>query len=185
MDLASLTLRHRPQRYRIEGGPIYTEAQLFNKRQGEIDVEKTLAKSTFSIKPEELVELAKSTLARSEGIPCTWHHPLSYGSHIHGHVVTKAGTPLFSFLGGQIPVVCSHLQGEKNELFNVQAVPTRNPPPPPPPCSNLGTEDSSVLADDFLFCPPVVAPLGKEDFLRIFGSFKLPDAMSDIRENAW
>eukprot|EP00285_Hemiselmis_virescens_P004328 CAMPEP_0173415088 /NCGR_PEP_ID=MMETSP1356-20130122/84674_1 /TAXON_ID=77927 ORGANISM="Hemiselmis virescens, Strain PCC157" /NCGR_SAMPLE_ID=MMETSP1356 /ASSEMBLY_ACC=CAM_ASM_000847 /LENGTH=325 /DNA_ID=CAMNT_0014377313 /DNA_START=27 /DNA_END=1004 /DNA_ORIENTATION=+ len=105
---------NRPQRFQIEGGPVYTSAELFNKRKGEIDVEKTLAKSNFSIKPDDLVILAKQTLA-----------------------------------------------------------------------SNLGVEDSSVLADDFLFCPPVVAPLGKDEFIRIFGSFKLPDAMSDIRENAW
>jgi len=51
--------------------------------------------------------------------------------------------------------------------------------------SGFGSKDGTLIADDFLFCPPVVMPLNKDDFLRIFGSFKLTDALPDLCENAW
>ena len=69
----------------------------------------------------------------------------------------------------------------------------------------FGTLDQDVLAHDFRFVAPVVGPLvgllsaasraktlsqsvcrqGKEEFLRIFGSFKLEDALPDLQENHW
>jgi len=49
----------------------------------------------------------------------------------------------------------------------------------------FGTLDHNVLADDFRFVAPVVGPLGKDEFIRIFGSFKLEDALPDLQENHW
>lgn len=47
------------------------------------------------------------------------------------------------------------------------------------------TRTTDVLAHDFRFVAPVVGPLGKEEFIRIFGSFKLEDALPDMQENHW
>lgn len=49
----------------------------------------------------------------------------------------------------------------------------------------FGTLDHDVLADDFRFVAPVVGPLGKQEFIRVFGSFKLEDALPDLQENHW
>jgi len=47
------------------------------------------------------------------------------------------------------------------------------------------THTTDVLAHDFRFVAPVVGPLGKDEFIRIFGSFKLEDALPDLQENHW
>lgn len=45
--------------------------------------------------------------------------------------------------------------------------------------------DASILADDFQFVAPIVGPLGKAEFINAFGSFKLQDALPDLRDNSW
>mmetsp|Transcript_26246 Transcript_26246/g.62150 ORF Transcript_26246/g.62150 Transcript_26246/m.62150 type:complete len:314 (-) Transcript_26246:359-1300(-) len=51
--------------------------------------------------------------------------------------------------------------------------------------SDFGCKDPSVLAPDFRFVAPVVGPLGKEEFTAAFASFKVRDALPDVRENSW
>merc|ERR1712048_1436690 len=54
--------------------------------------------------------------------------------------------------------------------------------------SEFGTKegsDASCLTEDFQFVAPIVGPLTKSEFLRAFGSFKLKDAMPDMKDNAW
>merc|ERR1719506_1580295 len=54
--------------------------------------------------------------------------------------------------------------------------------------SEFGTKpgaDASCLAEDFQFVAPIVGPLSKEEFMRAFGSFKLKDAIPDIKDNSW
>jgi len=48
-----------------------------------------------------------------------------------------------------------------------------------------GCNPSQYLAKDFQFVAPIVGPLSKDEFLRAFGSFKLKDAVPDIKDNAW
>lgn len=43
----------------------------------------------------------------------------------------------------------------------------------------------SVLADDFQFVAPIVGPLEKSEFMAAFGSFKVKDAISDLKDNSW
>lgn len=45
--------------------------------------------------------------------------------------------------------------------------------------------DSSCLADDFQFVAPIVGPLGKAEFLQAFGSFKVKEALPDLKDNSW
>mmetsp|Transcript_63511 Transcript_63511/g.143369 ORF Transcript_63511/g.143369 Transcript_63511/m.143369 type:complete len:288 (+) Transcript_63511:93-956(+) len=45
--------------------------------------------------------------------------------------------------------------------------------------------DTSVLADDFQFVAPIVGPLGKAEFLNAFGSFKVKEALPDLKDNSW
>lgn len=47
-----------------------------------------------------------------------------------------------------------------------------------------GSSDS-VLADDFQFVAPIVGPLEKSEFMAAFGSFKVKDAISDLKDNSW
>ena len=49
--------------------------------------------------------------------------------------------------------------------------------------TNTGADDPSRLAEDFKFNAPVVGPLGKEEFIEAFGSFKLHEAFPDSRAN--
>mmetsp|Transcript_77902 Transcript_77902/g.137992 ORF Transcript_77902/g.137992 Transcript_77902/m.137992 type:complete len:295 (+) Transcript_77902:71-955(+) len=54
--------------------------------------------------------------------------------------------------------------------------------------SEFGTAkdaDDSCLADDFQFVAPIIGPLSKAEFLRAFGSFKLKDAVPDLKDNSW
>jgi hypothetical protein len=54
--------------------------------------------------------------------------------------------------------------------------------------SEFGTAegaDGSCLAEDFQFVAPIVGPLSKSEFLRAFGSFKLKDAVPDMKDNSW
>lgn len=54
--------------------------------------------------------------------------------------------------------------------------------------SEFGTKegcDASCLAEDFQFVAPIVGPLSKDEFMRAFGSFKLKDAIPDIKDNSW
>lgn len=63
-SITSLPNTRPPQpRYGIEGKPVYTDAKLFNQRQGEIDTEATLKQSTFPVPPAELIQAAKDLLA--------------------------------------------------------------------------------------------------------------------------
>jgi len=96
--------------------PVYLPSQT-SAAYGELDVEATLLKSKFSIKPETLVAKAKEVLASEFG-------------------------------------------------------------------SAEGC-DGSCLAEDFQFVAPIVGPLSKAEFLRAFGSFKLKDAVPDLKDNSW
>jgi len=54
--------------------------------------------------------------------------------------------------------------------------------------SEFGTApgcDASCLADDFQFVAPIIGPLTKGEFIRAFGSFKLKDAIPDLKDNSW
>lgn len=54
--------------------------------------------------------------------------------------------------------------------------------------SEFGTAkdaDDSCLAEDFQFVAPIVGPLSKAEFLRAFGSFKLKEAVPDLKDNSW
>jgi len=54
--------------------------------------------------------------------------------------------------------------------------------------SEFGTaqgNDGSCLADDFQFVAPIVGPLSKKEFIRVFGSFKLREAIPDLAYNSW
>lgn len=98
------------QRYSTD--PVYESGA-----HGGLDVQATLARSTFPIKPETLIEAAKSVLASEFG--------------------TAEGS------------------------------------------------DGSCLSEDFQFVAPIVGPLSKGEFMRAFGSFKLKEAMPDIKDNSW
>mmetsp|Transcript_52668 Transcript_52668/g.113814 ORF Transcript_52668/g.113814 Transcript_52668/m.113814 type:complete len:291 (-) Transcript_52668:38-910(-) len=54
--------------------------------------------------------------------------------------------------------------------------------------SEFGTAegcDRSCLAEDFQFVAPIVGPLSKSEFLRAFGSFKIKEAIPDLKDNSW
>merc|ERR1712217_940812 len=53
--------------------------------------------------------------------------------------------------------------------------------------SEYGTAEgcNSLLSDDFQFVGPIVGPLDKTEFINAFGSFKLKDAVPDIKDNSW
>jgi hypothetical protein len=94
--------------------PVYKESGM---NWGELDVDATMSKSAFPLKPEKLLEKAKEVLGCEFG--------------------TAPGA------------------------------------------------DHSVLADDFQFVAPIVGPLDKDEFMGAFGSFKVKDAISDIKDNSW
>jgi len=103
---------HKP---RCSTGPVYVPMN--QSSFGELDVEATLSKSTFPIKPNDLVCKAKEVLASDFGTA--------------------------------------------------------------PGC------DGSCLAEDFQFVAPIIGPLSKAEFVRAFGSFKLKDAIPDLKDNSW
>eukprot|EP00928_Gymnodinium_smaydae_P048472 TRINITY_DN32403_c0_g1_i1.p1 TRINITY_DN32403_c0_g1~~TRINITY_DN32403_c0_g1_i1.p1 ORF type:complete len:288 (+),score=70.82 TRINITY_DN32403_c0_g1_i1:101-964(+) len=45
--------------------------------------------------------------------------------------------------------------------------------------------DASCLADDFQFVAPIVGPLSKAEFIQAFGSFKVKEALPDLKDNSW
>jgi len=45
--------------------------------------------------------------------------------------------------------------------------------------------DTSILAEDFQFVAPIIGPLGKQEFLNAFGSFKVKEALPDLKDNSW
>lgn len=45
--------------------------------------------------------------------------------------------------------------------------------------------DGSCLAEDFQFVAPIVGPLTKAEFIRAFGSFKVKEAIPDLKDNSW
>lgn len=47
----------------------------------------------------------------------------------------------------------------------------------------VGTEDPSVLADNFEFCAPVVGPLSKEEYIGALKNFDLLGAFPDMNAN--
>lgn len=54
--------------------------------------------------------------------------------------------------------------------------------------SEFGTKagcDDSCLAEDFQFVAPIIGPLSKTEFVRVFASFKVKDAIPDIKDNSW
>jgi len=54
--------------------------------------------------------------------------------------------------------------------------------------SEFGTANGSdgfCLADDFQFVAPIVGPLSKTEFTRAFGSFKVKEAIPDLKDNSW
>lgn len=54
--------------------------------------------------------------------------------------------------------------------------------------SEFGTAqgcDGSCLSEDFQFVAPIVGPLSKAEFLRAFGSFKVKEAIPDLKDNSW
>lgn len=101
------------QRFATE--PVYKEGA--KDELGELDVQATLAKSTFPIKPEALEAKAREVLKSQFG--------------------TAEGS------------------------------------------------DASCLAEDFQFVAPIVGPLSKSEFTKAFGSFKLKDAVPDLKDNFW
>ena len=46
---------------------------------------------------------------------------------------------------------------------------------------NNGAEEPALLASDFKFVAPVVGPLGKEEFLKAFASFKIEEGFPDAK----
>lgn len=100
------------QRYSTE--PVYLASGM---AWGELDVEATMSKSKFPIKPDALISKAKEVLGCEFG--------------------TKPGS------------------------------------------------DGSCLAEDFQFVAPIVGPLGKTEFINAFGSFKVKDALPDLKDNSW
>lgn len=50
---------------------------------------------------------------------------------------------------------------------------------------SMAGADASCLAEDFQFVAPIVGPLGKEEFLKAFGSFKVREAFPDLKDNSW
>jgi len=51
------------------------------------------------------------------------------------------------------------------------------------PEAEFGSKNPDLLAEDFQFVFPIVGPLTKIEFCRIFGGFKLKEAFSDGRSN--
>ncbi|CAE7344502.1 GONST5 [Symbiodinium sp. CCMP2456] len=54
--------------------------------------------------------------------------------------------------------------------------------------SEFGTKQGAkadCLAEDFQFVAPIIGPLGKEEFMKAFGSFKLKEAVPDLADNSW
>jgi len=54
--------------------------------------------------------------------------------------------------------------------------------------SEFGTTEKipgSCLAEDFQFVAPIVGPLSKAEFLHAFGSFKVKEAIPDLKDNSW
>jgi len=45
--------------------------------------------------------------------------------------------------------------------------------------------DASCLSEDFQFVAPIIGPLGKQEFLNAFGSFKVKEALPDLSDNSW
>lgn len=101
------------QRYATE--PVYSATG--NGSLGELDVLATLAKSTFPIKPDDLIEKTREVIRSQFG----------------------------TAPGG----------------------------------------DASCLAEDFQFVAPIIGPLSKKEFVKAFGSFKLMDAVPDLKDNSW
>ena len=96
--------------------------------------------------------------------------------------VNKATTPLFKKVKTPEAMVKLGLEGLKDYIKTIGLYNTK--------AKNViatmfGTLDHDVLAHDFRFVAPVVGPLGKDEFIRIFGSFKLEDALPDLKENHW
>eukprot|EP00171_Calliarthron_tuberculosum_P011645 IDg11645t1 len=48
--------------------------------------------------------------------------------------------------------------------------------------TSFGANDPDILADDFYFKGPVVGPVYKDDFVKIFGSFNLRGAFPDAAD---
>ena len=49
----------------------------------------------------------------------------------------------------------------------------------------VGTEDPSILRDDFEFCAPVVGPLCKDEYLGALAKFDLPSAFPDLDQQIY
>ena len=113
-NTARAKLPWHAQRYTTQ--PILTRGS--GAAYGELDVPKTFAASTFPIKPDKLLGLAKAVLAAEFG-------------------------------------------------------------------TASGADPSALLADDFQFVAPIVGPLGRDEFLQAFGSFKVKDAFPDLQDNSW
>lgn len=46
-----------------------------------------------------------------------------------------------------------------------------------------GSDPTAILSDDFQFVAPIIGPIGREEFLRAFGSFKLREAIPNFMSN--
>jgi len=49
----------------------------------------------------------------------------------------------------------------------------------------MAGSDASILAEDFQFVAPIIGPLGKQEFQNAFGSFKVKEALPDLKDNSW
>jgi len=49
----------------------------------------------------------------------------------------------------------------------------------------LAGADDSCLAEDFQFVARIVGPLTRQGFIQAFGSFKVKEALPDLRDNSW
>lgn len=54
-----------------------------------------------------------------------------------------------------------------------------------PPSASENNDDTSILADDFVFRGPVIGPLNKHDYLEVLDYFKIYEAFPDVRPNCF
>jgi hypothetical protein len=105
-----------------------------------------------------------------------WHQPRFTSEPVHVPGVQQAG---YGELDVEATLAQSKFPIKPEQLIsNAKAI----------IASEFGTaegSDGSCLADDFQFVAPIVGPLSKSEFLRAFGSFKIKDAIPDMKNNSW
>ena len=120
---------------------------------GEIDVAKTLQRSTFPLKPEELVAKAKNVIATMFG---TLDNDVLADDFRFVAPVVGPLVGIHARMHARI-----HMHAHSSNSFTRARV------------RSLALSLSNTHEQ------------GKDEFLRIFGSFKLEDALPDLQENHW